>query len=182
MVRRALIPLIAGAVLMLPIALFGAFRAAPAPTVAVEYGEPERGNGPRPGDEEVLVEWVIRFRDLVACETATPELRRTQHQYRGRIRMVAYAVDADTSLVRSFLRRERLSSVELVRITEGEFRRDFAQRLGPSGRTPTLLVMAHGRSVGAYDAAVRTDAGRRGVSDFGARLAALLAPATARGE
>ena len=182
MVRRTFIPLIAGAALVLPVTLLGAFRAAPARAFPVEFVDTVGENGAPTGTEEVLVEWVIRSEDLVACETATPELRRTQFQYRGRIRMIAYAVDADTALVRSFLRRERLALIDLQRITERDFQRNFAHRLGPPARTPSLLVMAHGTNFGAFDAAVRTAGGRRGVSDFGAQLDAILSPASARGE
>jgi hypothetical protein len=170
MVRRKIIPLIAGSALVLPTLLLGAFRAAPAGS-PVPGGSEVRAAAPRTdGTERVLVEWVIRSADLVACETVTPELRRKQHQYQGQVRFVAYAVGADPALVQSFLRRERLARVELHSITEREFQAGFARRFGAAANARTLLVVTEGAEAQVFDAAVRTASGRRGVADFAAYL------------
>src|SRR5688500_2548008 len=108
MVRRKVVPLIAGVALALPVTLLSAIR--PAPTLAYAVpGSPVAAT--RASTPEILVEWVIRIDDLVACRTAAPDMRRMQHQYPSRVRFVAYAVGTDAELVRSFLRRERLGHV-----------------------------------------------------------------------
>lgn len=191
MVHRKIIPLIAGSALLLP-ALLGGFRTAPGrPTVAQASGV--EAAAPEPNDAEmVLVEWVIRTGDLVACETATPELRRVRHQYGDRVRLVAYAVDTDLGLVQSFLRRERLARVDVQPRTERAFQADHARRFGAAATAPTLLVVSRGGEAQAFDASVRTARGRRGMADFAAYLDGILTrgtlaeaaplPSTSRGE
>lgn len=164
MVRRA-VPLIGA--LALSTALLGAFTSASG-TASARVAEA--------ASVEVQVEWVLRLGDLIACQTAAPDLRRIQHQYSGRVRVVAYPVASDTALVRSFLRRERLVHVDLQPLTEREFQRDFAHRLGQRARTPSLIVHHRGEQV-AFDGWARVVPGGRGVNDFSAHVATLLNPA-----
>lgn len=177
MVHRKIIPLIAGSALLLP-ALLGGFRTAHGRPPAADPSGVEAAAPARNDAEMVLVEWVIRTEDLVACETATPELRRVRHQYGDRVRLVAYAVDTDVRLVQSFLRRERLGRVDLQPRTERAFQADHARRFGSAASAPALLVVSRGAEAQAFDATVRTARGRRGMADFATYLDGVLARAT----
>lgn len=170
MVRRALVPLIAGAALVLPVALPGGLRSGPPAAHAVTAGTAAA----TASTAEVLVQWVIRTEDLLACRSVTPELRRMQHQHAGRVRVVAYPVSSDTALVRSFLRRERLGLLEVQSISEREFRREFAHHLDRPAQLPALIVRSPGARVAAFDAGVRAAREGRGVSGFAAHLRDLL--------
>jgi len=173
MVRRKLVSLIGGAAFALPVALLGGFRAAPIEAA----GAPIHAAEPAP-TADVLVEWVVRTRDLMACQTATPDLRRLQHEHSSRINLVVYAVDSDTALVRSFLRRERLARLELHPITERELQARFAQRLGQPVQTPSLVVGTGGAQF-AFAANVR---GAGGVADFMTYLGSVLTPTRLAGD
>jgi hypothetical protein len=174
MVARAFISLIAVTALVAPL---GAFRPASPALIETHVSAPHSAASAPKNTADVLVEWVIRSRDIVACETVTPDLRRAQQQYRGRVRIVAYAVATDTALVRSFLRRERLFAVELRPVTEREFQRDFANRFERPLRTPSLIVVVRGAEMEAFDAGVRLASGRRSVEEFGRYLNVVLGSA-----
>ena len=172
MVRRAAVPLVSA--LALPITLLAAF--ASVPSSALDFAPAASHTRSEAATAEVQVEWVLRTRDLITCQTAAPDLRRIQHQYSGQVRVVAYAVASDTALVHSFLRRERLVHVDVRPITERVFQRDFAHRLGSPEQTPTLIVLHRGGQV-AFDGRARVVPGGRGVNDFSAHVATLLNPA-----
>jgi len=172
MVHRKVVALITGAALLLPAALHAAPWAFPEGRPTLEAA------GAEASTPQVLVEWVIRTDDLVACRTAAPDLRRMRHEYQGQLRLVAYAVEADPSLVRSFLRRELLGRTEVQPITEREFQVAFGRQLGPRARTPALLVSRGGTRV-AFEAGIRNAPGRRGVDEFSAYVDLLMNPALA---
>jgi len=169
MVTRAFLPVTAGAALVLPLVLLGGFRPAPAEALSgASFGARDKEAA------EVVVEWVIRSYDLVACQTVTPDLRRARHQHGDRLRIVTYAVETDTALVRSFLRRERLARVETVAISESVFQRDFAHRFPQPLRTPSLIVVSRTGRTEAFDAGVRLASGRRAVEEFRSYISGLL--------
>jgi hypothetical protein len=172
MVRRKAIPLIAGAALLFPAALSAAPWAMP-------EGQPVLEAAATPSTPEVLVEWIIRIDDLVACRTAAPDLRRMRHEYQARLRLVTYAVETDPALVRSFLRRELLGRAEVQPMTERQFQVAFGRELGSRARTPALLVSTGGGTRVVFDAGVRSAPGRRGVDDFSAHVETLMNPALA---
>jgi hypothetical protein len=173
MVRRKLIPVIVAGALVLPVTLLGGFRAAPPPAHAAPQSASLDGVAPT-GEAEVLVQWIIRTEDLLACRTVTPDLRRMQHQHGDRLRVVAYPVASDTALVRSFLRRERLGRVEVQPITMREFQREFAHRLEQPARLPSLIVLTRGSQVASFDAGLRAAPSRRGVNEFASYLGDIL--------
>lgn len=177
MVRRKVVSLIGGAAFALPVALLGGFRAAPAEAL----GTPTIQVSAPAFTADVRVEWVVRTRDLLACQTATPDLRRLQREHSSRMELVVYAVDSDTALVRSFLRRERLARLQLNSITERQFQHHFAQRLGQPAQTPSLLVRA-GDAQLAFAAGVRGEQGARGVADFMSYLGSVLTPSRLAGD
>jgi hypothetical protein len=177
MVRRKLVSLIGGAAFALPVALLGGFRAAPLEAL----GTPTVRVAEQALTGDVRVEWVVRTRDLLACQTATPDLRRLQHDHSARMELIVYAVDSDTALVRSFLRRERLARLQLNSITERQFQHRFAQRLGQPAQTPSLFVRA-GDAQLAFAAGMRGEPGARGVADFMSYLGTLLTPTRLAGD
>lgn len=181
MVNRARPSLIPAAVLALSVILLGGFAAVPDATGKTDPGQisvGERiGTTPRPSAPEVHVHWVVRASDLLACQQLTPELRRLQHTYRDRVVVVAYPIGADTALVRSYLRRERLGRVAVQPLTEREFQRDFAQHLQRPVSTPSLLVSYPGTRAATFDVAVSAGFGRRGIPEFSTYVASLLQPA-----
>ena len=167
MVRRPLFSLIAPAALALSLtALLTGFRGAAAgERLSRSWLDREEGF--------VRVHWVLKTEDMVACQTAAPDMRRALHQYHGRIRITTYLVGQDTILARSFLRKERLASVELVGISNQEFTREFAQRF-PSAATPLVVVTGPNSAAVAFAADVRRDAGRQGMAGMMNRLSSLL--------
>jgi hypothetical protein len=160
---------LAGAAALLVLALAG-FRAVPLAS-ALPPAEPAANPPP-----EVLVQWMIRTSDMIACQAVTPELRRISHRYGGRVRIVIYPIGSDTTLVRSYLRRERLDRVVLQRITEREFRRDFTDKLPAHASTPAMIVSHRGTEAQAFEVSANTTPGQRGVVDFSTHIAAILQP------
>lgn len=119
---------------------------------------------------QVRVQWVLRAEDLIACQTAAPEMRRAWRDYGERLRITTYLVGRDTALARSFLRHERLASVELVAISDQEFTRSFAQRFTAIRPGPLVVLTPPGGPAVAYEADVRRDTGRLAMDGMMRRL------------
>jgi hypothetical protein len=122
----------------------------------------------------VSIQWVLRAEDLIGCETAAPAMRRAAREYRERVRITTYLIGRDTSLARSFLRRERLGNVALVSISDREFARDFAHRFPNAMSAPLVVITTPGLPAVAYEADVRLESGRLSINDMSRRLATLL--------
>lgn len=121
---------------------------------------------------EVGLQWIIRARDVLSCETPAPEFRRLRHSYRDRLAITAYVVASDTALVRSFLRNERLGLVNVVSITERDFHRRFPSSPRQPVATPMVVLTRSGAPPSVYFADVRTVAGRTNIEGLGNQLAA----------
>lgn len=181
MVNCARRPLIrAAAPLALLVVLLAGFRDAPQTEGLPAEAFPVASAGQ--ATPEVLVRWVVRTSDLLACQQLTPELRRMQHQYRERVTVIAHPIGADTVLLRSFLRRERLVRVVVEPISERDFRRDIAHRLQAPVSTPALIVSYRGTREQAFDVALGTTVGRRGIPEFAAYVTGLLQPGRVAGK
>jgi len=166
MVRRSN-ALMCGAVLLAPFLA----AARPALQLAPAAGGVTASRQVQP-QPEVALQWVIRTRDVIACETPAPDFRRLRHSYRDRIAITAYVVASDTALVRSFLRNERLGLVNVVSITERDFNRRFASSSRRPAATPMVILTRSGATPSAYFADVRTAAGRANIDGLGNQLAA----------
>jgi hypothetical protein len=180
MVRRSLLPLISAAALALPPTLLGGFR----PVAEGERAPVAISAIPRSAEElpMVSIQWVLRVEDLIACETAAPAMRRAFHQYGERLRITTYLIGRDTALARSFLRRERLGSAQLVSISDREFARDFTQRFPTAMSAPLVVLSTNGSPAVAFKADVRIEAGRLSINEMSRRLNALMqAPETRLG-
>lgn len=127
-------------------------------------------------EPEVHIQWVLRSRDLATCVTAAPNLRRALFDHGSRVRIVAFAVEADTAVVRSYLRRERLFRIEVRRITEREFQREFAHRAPEPVATPMLIMVPPGAAADDVFASGnnRLPGDRQGSAELLARLEAFF--------
>jgi hypothetical protein len=83
---------------------------------------------------------VLRAKDLASCVTAAPNIRRILHTHGSRVQVIVFAVETDTALVRSFMRRERLFRVDVRRISERELAREFGRRVPDPEVTPFLVM------------------------------------------
>jgi hypothetical protein len=160
---------LAAATAVAPVSLLAGFafagQPAPASVTVSSMAVPEQHG--------VVLKWVIRSEDVVACETAAADLRRFKHAYKDRLHIVVYGVATDTALVRSFLRDEMIGGVDLRRLSEREFQQ-FARQFGRPMATPLIVLTdASGRDQ-AFDADMRLASGRREVATIGLAINTIL--------
>lgn len=99
------------------------------------------------GDEsKTVVGWVFGAGNLLTCESMAREIRRLQNEVGSQVRISAVAVDTDSVLATSFLRKERVDA-DLVRIGSSEYRAAFG-----SAPIPRLYVIRGGTVIASLPA------------------------------
>ncbi len=103
-------------------------------------------------EPEFVIQWVLRPQHLGSCVTATPNLRRAVFEGGSRVRIEAIGIDADTAVVRSYMRNERLFRVSLKRVSEGEYQRNLAAlfRQERHGDGPMLRLVPTQRGLASF--------------------------------
>ena len=106
-------------------------------------------------DDQVVVGWIVRGSDCLACVTPAYELRKLRRTWeRTLIRTV---VVGDTSLIRSFLIRERLPH-DVRTISEDALRLDFGVL------NPPFMVVTYRGLVRAVIRTTSKESGNQAVS------------------
>lgn len=103
---------------------------------------------PHIGSDPVDVIWTADTEDLISCYTVAPLLRQLQSSHGRQIKLQAWILGtpADTSLINTFLKRERLDSeYRLVGYREfADELRGISQNDAPD--VPTIYIVTHTRN------------------------------------
>jgi hypothetical protein len=118
----------------------------------------------------LLVVWSLRGADVVVCASAAREIRHAQAAFADRVTFMALTPAADSVLVASFLRTERLGGLPRRPLAEREFREDTG---GESA--PTIYVVRRGEVVARLPADRQAILSGRGADRLELILTALLA-------
>jgi hypothetical protein len=120
-------------------------------------------------DNRIRITWTFRGRDVFECENSAYHLREVVRRHKGQVLVEALAVDADSTLVASFLRSEHLPLAFTV-LNERDYRRRYGRE-----PTPAVYVAAKGTLVEALTAGHLRVQGRRTTTALSSVVATLLA-------
>ena len=131
-------------------------------------------------EPEVVIRWLLRSEDLGSCVTAAPNVRRLLVEYGSRVRIEAVGVGADTAVVRSYMRGERLFRVTVGEMSRSDYRRELAAAFpGQAIEGPVLRYIIPNRSLARFASSTNSSprafrASRQGSADLLAHLRVLL--------
>jgi hypothetical protein len=126
--------------------LLGACSRAPPPQIVV--GDRAPAVVTRAVSAEIVIAWISRPEDYLACRSPAAVLRQLQRRYDGRLKIAAVAVAGDPRLAAAFVHAERLDAT-VVPISLELFEREFA-----ASPLPGLYVIRDGRVVRAWTSGV----------------------------
>lgn len=146
----------------------GGIEPATAQAVRIAGAVPAGIEASSPRSSVVGVSWTLRDEDLFACETAAYDLRALLREHRGQVSVRAIAVDADPSLVASFMRNERLD-ITVAYVSAEQYRLAY----GAPPR-PGVVVTHRGRLVEALNTGQLRVQGRRDTRSLGEIVTGLV--------
>jgi hypothetical protein len=120
------------------------------------------------GSAAVSVAWTLQDEDIYSCESAAYDLRALIRSYGSQVAIQAIAVDADPTLVASFLRAERLN-IPVTYLSARQYQVAYGSR-----PLPGVAVKQSGRLVEVVNSGQMHVRGRRDTSSLNEIVANLV--------